>query len=268
MGSCLALQYMTLIFYCVPGFPSVFPIYPIDSSRMQPLFAKKNRGQYKDLLLYPHLHSDGNYVATNTKYSIDYVRVGSVDELAVLVRSGYGARMSNPEIPQAPSFISNRKISFQETEEPLARVKSYLATFAGSEELDAASIARKRKEQVFLRTYLLRGKENGTCAICGKALPREMLVAAHIKPRSRCNRDEKLDFDAIAALMCTLGCDSLFEKGFVYAPNGTIEQNLDRDTTPYLNIAIHERVGRAIEKWSASSAYYVWHAKEFGWKKT
>lgn len=235
---------------------------------MQPFFAKKNRGQYKDLLLYPHLHSDGNYVATNTKYSIDYVRVGSIEELVALIRSGYGARMSNPKIPQAPSFISSRKIFFQETEEPLVRVKSYLAAFADSDELDAASVARKRKEQVFLRTYLLQGKENGTCALCGKVFPGEMLVAAHIKPRSQCNRDEKLDFDVIAALMCTLGCDSLFERGFVYAPNGTIKQNLDRETTPHLNAAIYERVGRVIEKWSASSAYYVWHAKEFGWKNT
>ncbi len=88
---------------------------------MAPFFDKKNRGQYQGERLHPHRDSDGSYVATTSKYSVDYVRVNSLDELSALVRSGYGARMSNPAIPQAPSYISHEHITFVEKKIQLGR---------------------------------------------------------------------------------------------------------------------------------------------------
>lgn len=233
---------------------------------MQPFFAKKNRGQYQGALLYPHLHSDGAYVATTSRYSVDYVRVSSLVELSALVRSGYGARMSNPEIPQAPSYISHGSITFGEEQNPSASLKRVLSSFADAEHLDGETVANSRKEQAFLRSYLLQGKGQGECVLCGRTLPTELLVAAHIKARSECSRDEKLDFDNIAALMCVLGCDSLFEKGFVYVPDGKVHANPRRERSPHLDIAIGELAGRVVANWLSSSGYYKWHASEFGWK--
>lgn len=234
---------------------------------MQPFFAKKNRGQYKGEMLYPHLHSDGAYVATTSRYSVDYVRVSSLDELSVLVRSGYGARMSNPEIPQAPSYISHGSITFCDAEDPSASLKRVLSSFAHAENLDGETVANSRKEQAFLRSYLLRGKSQGECVLCGRAFPTELLVAAHIKTRAECSREEKLDFDNIAALMCVLGCDSLFEKGFVYVLDGKVHANPRREGTPHLDKAIGQLAGRVVANWPNSSGYYKWHAKEFGWKE-
>lgn len=233
---------------------------------MQSFFAKKNRGQYQGEMLYPHRHPDGTYVATTSKHSVDYVRVNSLDELSALVRSGYGARMSNPEIPQAQSYISHGSIIFEAKEDPSFSLKRVLASFADAEHLDGETVANSRKEQAFLRSYLLRGKSKGECVLCGRSFPTELLVAAHIKPRLECSRAEKLDFDNVAALMCVLGCDSLFEKGFVYVPDGMIHANPRRKGTPHLEKAIEQLAGRGVTNWPGSCGYYKWHAKEFGWK--
>lgn len=231
---------------------------------MQPFFAKKNRGQYQGEMLYPHRHPDGTYVATTSKHSVDYVRVNSLDELSALVRSGYGARMSNPEIPQAQSYISHGSIIFETNENPSLSLKRVLASLADAEHLDGETVANSRKEQAFLRSYLLQGMTKGECVLCGRSFPTELLVAAHIKPRSECSRDEKLDFDNIAALMCVLGCDSLFEKGFVYVLDGMVHANPRRKGTPHVEKAIEQLAGRDVTNWPGSSGYYKWHAKEFG----
>lgn len=230
---------------------------------MQPLFAKKNRGQYKGQFLYPHLHSDGTYVATPSRYSVDYIRVNSIEELSALVSAGYGARMSNPDIRQAPSFISNARILFAQQENPLQRLKRALMSFSKTGELDDKTIANSRKEQAFLRAYLLRAQAKGNCVLCEQRLPAELLIAAHIKPRSKCTPNERLDFDNVAALMCLLGCDSLFEKGFIYVSDGKVQTNKQRAETPYLKARIDRLLGKTVANWPNSSAYYQWHAKQF-----
>jgi len=233
---------------------------------MYPFFAKKNRGQFQGEMLYPHRHPDGTYVATTSKHSVDYVRVNSLDELSAIVHSGYGARMSNPEIPQAPSYISHGSIIFETKENPSLSLKRVLASFADADHLDGETVANSRKEQAFLRSYLLQGKSKGDCVLCGRSFPTELLVAAHIKLRSECSRDEKLDFDNIAALMCVLGCDSLFEKGFVYVSGGIVHANHWRNGTSDVETAIEQLAGRGVINWPGSSGYYKWHANEFGWK--
>ncbi|MFQ2672723.1 hypothetical protein ACK3ZR_16820 [Aeromonas caviae] len=74
------------------------------------LEAKVSSGKYKGKPLYPHLHEDNMYVATRTRYKADYVRVKTLEQLEALVQQGYGARMSNPDIENAPSFIVSKNI--------------------------------------------------------------------------------------------------------------------------------------------------------------
>lgn len=76
-------------------------------------------------------------------------------------------------------------------------------------------MAFQRKEQHSLRRKLLRGRENAACDLCGKELPAGILVAAHIMPRRGLPEKERKDFDSIAMLACSLGCDKLFEDGYV-----------------------------------------------------
>ncbi|TFC50852.1 hypothetical protein E3O47_07540 [Cryobacterium sp. TMT2-17-1] len=82
-------------------------------------------------------------------------------------------------------------------------------------ETDATTIGRRRREQGRLRAYLLDGRNSANCDICGHQLPASLLVAAHIKPRAVSDEEHRKDFASIAMLACALGCDELFELGYV-----------------------------------------------------
>lgn len=71
-----------------------------------------------------------------------------------------------------------------------------------------------RKEQGILRSMLLRGHSEGQCALCHRNLPADLIVAAHIKPRNKCSLSERKDPNIVMAA-CKLGCDELFEKGYI-----------------------------------------------------
>ncbi|MDN5686203.1 MAG: HNH endonuclease [Brachybacterium sp.] len=72
-----------------------------------------------------------------------------------------------------------------------------------------------RSEQAALRGHLLAGATHGPCNLCGRDLPSELLVAAHIVPRHRLTDDERRELSRIAMLACALGCDALFEHGYI-----------------------------------------------------
>lgn len=82
-------------------------------------------------------------------------------------------------------------------------------------ETDAVIISRRRREQGQLRAFLLDGRGAATCAICGRELPAALLVAAHIVPRSISDEEHRKAFASIAMLACSLGCDELFELGYL-----------------------------------------------------
>lgn len=82
-------------------------------------------------------------------------------------------------------------------------------------ELDVESVGNRRVEQRFLRQSLFGRLDTGVCAICGRELPTDLLVAAHIKQRSLCTRSEKLDVNHIVMAACRLGCDELYERGYL-----------------------------------------------------
>lgn len=86
-----------------------------------------------------------------------------------------------------------------------------------------AWLGRARVEQVYLRQRLPGRKTVAACDLCGRKLPVEVLVAAHIKKRSLCTREERLDAGNIVMNACKLGCDELYERGFVAVDaNGTV----------------------------------------------
>jgi hypothetical protein len=103
---------------------------------------------------------------------------------------------------------------------------------------DLPSTSTRRAEQTYLRANLL-GHYGPQCAICGRILPIELLVAAHIKARSWCSEEERLNFQSVAMLACSLGCDALFEKGFI-GVDGVGEVHL----SPQLKLSQEDAVWR------------------------
>ena len=88
-------------------------------------------------------------------------------------------------------------------------------SFWDGDDSDVDAFRKMRAEQRDLRQHLIAGRTAACCALCGKFLPVNLLIAAHIKPRSHCNEAERRDFQAAAMLVCNLGCDALFEWGYI-----------------------------------------------------
>jgi hypothetical protein len=87
---------------------------------------------------------------------------------------------------------------------------------------DTLTLAAVRTEQRYLRNQQLQLR-GSSCSLCGHSYPDEFLVAAHIKPRSRCSEGERMDTRNVSMLACLFGCDALFERGYlIVGADGTI----------------------------------------------
>ena len=77
-----------------------------------------SRGGEPGVVLTPHFHDDGKYVASMTRFEKDYIRVESFRELSILAKHGFSIRMSNPKSVNhcAPSLISPESLRIFERE--------------------------------------------------------------------------------------------------------------------------------------------------------
>lgn len=87
-----------------------------------------------------------------------------------------------------------------------------------------------RVEQRYLQQCLFGAKTHFPCSLCGHLFPKQFLVVAHIKPRSKCSDGERRDMNNIMAT-CVFGCDFLFERGYLTVENGTVRASYADDLT-------------------------------------
>ena len=124
---------------------------------------------------------------------------------------------------------------------------------------DGRSLATYRPEQGQLARSLFQGRASTTCAFCGRDLPVGLLVAAHIKPRHIATLRERADYNIVVPT-CTLGCDALFEHGYVVVSDEGAIQIGRHPSTPALKTALEELTGRRVEGFSElNAAYFRWH---------
>ena len=117
----------------------------------------------------------------------------------------------------------------------------------------------QRREQSRLRRLRLAGRSVAACDLCQVDVTVNKLRLAHIKRRSACSRDQRLDIHN-TMLACTLnGCDDLFEHGdlgvgddgrILTRPNGLTAAMRDRLAT------LH---GRPFGGFAAAEPYVAWH---------
>ncbi|RJX41794.1 HNH endonuclease [Paenibacillus pinisoli] len=130
-----------------------------------------------------------------------------------------------------------------------------------ADDLDIAHSGTRRKEQPFLRRQLFKNRKHGHCGICGKMYPVNLLIAAHIKNRSKCTQEEKLDYKHIVMPMCKFGCDDLYEKGYIFIQNGAVRRNMRKMATPDLTNKLVELEGLICGHWNeGTQPYFEWHA--------
>jgi hypothetical protein len=90
-------------------------------------------------------------------------------------------------------------------------------------------------------------------------LPGSLLVLAHIKKRAAANEKERIDPN-IGVPMCKLGCDALFELGWIGVNNGKIVSLLGPVARKEVREAVQIRVGRETPYYKeANKPYFQWH---------
>ncbi|GAA4635874.1 hypothetical protein GCM10023196_083290 [Actinoallomurus vinaceus] len=128
-------------------------------------------------------------------------------------------------------------------------------------DLERRASRAERREQPTLKKALLPGLA-GECALCGRTLPRRFLWAAHIKKRSECSDEERRDLSNIAMLACILGCDALYEHGYItVASDGTLIVSKAAQQDSVVNEHIERYLkDRTVSWWSPErEKYFAWH---------
>ncbi|MFG2918846.1 hypothetical protein ACGF0D_38920 [Kitasatospora sp. NPDC048298] len=108
--------------------------------------------------------------------------------------------------------------------------------------------------------HVLFTKPTAECALCGRTLPTGLLRAAHIRKRSQSNLEQRSHLANVMAV-CVLGCDALFEDGFVLVTaEGRVEASPKAGMSEDLLAAAEAIAGRQCTAHSeASEEYFAWH---------
>lgn len=129
-----------------------------------------------------------------------------------------------------------------------------------ADNLDNVTVSTSRKEQKFLRDNLFKNKSIDTCCICHNSYPIQFLTAAHIKKRSKATIEERKDFENIVAPMCNLGCDDLYERGYISVKDGVVISNSLKHATGDLKDYINKIINNKCLIWNESNKkYFEWH---------
>lgn len=143
--------------------------------------------------------------------------------------------------------------------------KEFVVKLEDGNLLDVEGQTYRRKEQSFLRYYLFGRKSEAVCGICGRKLPVNMLTTSHIKKRSECSKEEKLDYKSIVMPMCKFGCDDLYEKGYIYIQDGQVKINDHKWATSDLKEELKKLNGRICEYYNEDTEqYFRAHRQKFG----
>ncbi len=109
---------------------------------------------------------------------------------------------------------------------------------------DTKVVTMRRREQARLRAFLIRGRREAPCDLCNAMLPVSLLVAAHIKPRASSDDQHRSRFAAIAMLACVMGCDALYELGYLMVDAKGVIRPGRRSETDAVSVAV-SRLGGA-----------------------
>jgi hypothetical protein len=120
-----------------------------------------------------------------------------------------------------------------------------------ADETDSTAVRAIRREQKYLRKHLLKGNAVARCSICRRVVPETLLIAGHIKRRSMCSPAERMDFDTAAMLVCSLGCDALFEQGYIVVDDAGMLREGVPATTDDLLRAVAGLSGHQCSAWNA-----------------
>lgn len=136
----------------------------------------------------------------------------------------------------------------------LAEAERRLASLP--DDLNRKRLGTARVEQGLLRKILLSNKREEACSICGETLPVDLLVIGHILKRSASSPQQKKD-RANVMPVCLLGCDSLFEKGYLYVDSsGLVRVSESTPQAAAVAARATELASKPCSAWSSKSEPY------------
>ena len=90
-------------------------------------------------------------------------------------------------------------------------------------------------------------------------MPVRLLHAAHIKKRAKCTEEERTDPNIVMPL-CKLGCDDLFEQGFILIDNkGLVRKNRNTPVSKDLDLHLESLVELKCTSFNKNTAPYFKH---------
>jgi hypothetical protein len=184
---------------------------------------------------------------------VDKTQIGLVGLDAMHYSANVGG-LPVPVLDGSPVLSSLGELGPNETEDP-----GFLVLGG---DLDARTLTSVRREQRKLRAGRLGLAAAADCSLCQSTVPVDCLRIAHVKRRCECSEQERRD-EANIMLACTLGCDHLFELGYVYVDTAGMVRASDRATTSATS-AVAQAVGRLAGRTctaygDASAQYFAWH---------
>lgn len=127
------------------------------------------------------------------------------------------------------------------------------------QEPEVEYLTKIRKEQRYLKKQLFGDKKIAECACCHEKFPVSFLITAHIKKRSFCTVEEKLDPNIVMP-MCRFGCDELYEKGYVGVRGGVFVSLEKTPSTKYLKGYLDKISGNNCSYHNERTVgYFDWH---------
>lgn len=138
-----------------------------------------------------------------------------------------------------------------------------LIDLESNKELERVTKQKQRVEQQLLRDILFYNKDYEKCSCCGEEYPVESLTTAHIKKRSQCTKEEKLDINIVFP-MCKFGCDELFEVGLLVVNNEGRFQRTDELNGIIIRGKINDFLNlydqKVCDYWNENTEdYFAWH---------
>ncbi|WP_231490305.1 hypothetical protein [Pedobacter sp. Leaf170] len=132
---------------------------------------------------------------------------------------------------------------------------------------DLYTQTKSRREHLLLKQLLFHNKTEMSCAICGRKFPTNLLAVAHIKRRALATETERINrFIVMAA--CYLGCDMLYEKGYLTVDQmGNIEILKEDHNSIELNLYTEGLKGKACNIYNASNKVFFDSHRDFHKKK-
>jgi hypothetical protein len=198
-------------------------------------------------------------------YVVKNIKPWNIDRKDLYVKIGY----NNPnqlafQVIQGGKAADVAEWLEEQSEITRTQLEDIVEKLRDLEETDELRLRLARKEQAYWRQMLFKGSQIGQCAICNEHYPVDLLVAAHIKKRSACDREERLDPNNVLP-MCLFGCDALFERGYVFVDKfGRVRLGRSSTFSSTLRNRL-TKLDRFVSCWSdKNSWYFAEHAENTG----